>query len=178
MTQTPIVVGPKTNLLECAKTMVRKRVGSLLIVDGKRLVGFISQRDILWALIKKSKDDLSKIRAIDISPKKIATLSPNMTIRDAIAKMKKSKFERLPVIQNRELVGMVTSKDIFNFNPELYPELEELERIREETHKLKRIKKAQERGLNEEGVCEECGNHNTLYRFNGMLVCDSCRASL
>ncbi|MCW8965109.1 MAG: CBS domain-containing protein [Candidatus Pacearchaeota archaeon] len=174
MTRIPIIVKPNTNLLECARKMVRKRVGSLLIVDGKRLVGFISQRDILWALIKKSKEDLSEIKAIDISPKKIGTLSPNMTVQEAIKKMKKLKFERLPVVSNKELVGMITSKDILNFHPELYPELDELAKIREESKKLKRIKKIQEGGVLE-GVCEECGNQDTLYRFNGMLVCDSCR---
>ncbi len=175
MTQNPFVVTPNTNLLECAKKMVRKRVGSLLIADKKKLVGFISQRDILWALVKKSKKDLSTIKAIDISPKKIATLSPNMTIREAIEKMKKSKFERLPVIHDKELVGMVTSKDILNFHPELYPEIEELARIREETKKLKKIKKAQEIRSMNEGTCEECGNHHLLYNFNGMLICESCR---
>ena len=114
MTRIPITVSPNTNLLECARKMVRKRVGSLLIIDGKKLVGFISQRDILWALIKKSKNDLSTIKAIEISPKKIATIKPSMTINEAIKKMKKFKFERLPVIQDNELVGMITSKDILN----------------------------------------------------------------
>lgn len=175
MTQNPVIVTPSTHLLECAKKMVRKRVGSLLIADGKKLVGFISQKDILWALIKKSKKDLTTIKAIDISPKKIATLNPSMTLREAIHKMKKSKFERLPVIHDKELVGMVTSKDILNFHPELYPEMEELAKIREETNKLKRIKKAKEIRAISEGTCEECGNHNLLYRFNGMLVCESCR---
>jgi CBS domain-containing protein len=178
MTRIPITVKPDTNLLECAKKMVRKRVGSLLIVDKKKLMGFISQRDILWALIKKSKSDLSAIKAIDISPKKIATLTPNLTISEAIKKMKRLKFERLPVVYEKELVGMITSKDIFNFQPELYPELEELAKIREETNKLKRIKKAQERGTSSEGICEECGSQGVLYRFNGMLVCDSCRSNL
>jgi len=70
MTRNPITIQPSENLLTCAKKMVRKKVGSLLIVDKKRLVGFIDQKDILWALIKKSKEDLSKIRAIDICPKK------------------------------------------------------------------------------------------------------------
>ena len=35
--------------------------------------------------------------------------------------MKKFKFEKLPVIHNKELVGVITVKDILNFNPELYP---------------------------------------------------------
>ena len=57
--------------------MIQKKVGSLLLVDKtrkKKLIGFLAQKDILWALIKKSKEGLSLIRAIDISPRKIATI--------------------------------------------------------------------------------------------------------
>ncbi len=172
MTREPISVKPETNLFECAKKMVRKRVGSLLLVERKRLVGFISQKDILWALIKKSKDDLSQIKAIDISQKKIATVKPTTTIQEAIKKMKKLKFERLPVIHNKQLVGIITIKDILNFHPEIYPELDEFAKIREEAEKLKRMQKNKGRKT---GVCEECGNFDILTMSNGVLICENCK---
>jgi len=87
-------------------------------------------------------------------------------------KMKKLRFERLPVVQDNELVGMITIKDILSFNPEFYPELEEFAKIREESKKLKRVKKAQKEI---DGICEECGNRDFLHRFNGMLICESCK---
>ena len=178
MTREPVKVKPDTNLLECAKKMVRKRVGSLVIIDKKRLLGFISEKDILWALIKKSKEDLSKIKAIEISPKKITTIKPSLTIEETIKKMKRQKFERLPVVQNNELVGLITMKDILNFHPEVYPEFDELEKIREESEKLKRIEKVRSEKFGKEGICEECGNQGVLLKFNGTLICESCRSSL
>jgi CBS domain-containing protein len=178
MTREPVSVKPDENLLECAKKMVKRRVGSLLLVDKKKLVGFIDQKDILWALIKKSKEDLSKIRAVDISPKKIAVIKPTLSIRKAIQKMKKLKFERLPVIHEKELVGIITTKDILNFHPEFYPEVEELSNIREESKKLKRIQKAKHRDFMHEGICEECGNVDILHRVHGMLICESCKNSI
>ena len=177
MTRDPEVIKPETDLLECAKKMVKKRVGSLLIIDKKKLVGFLDERDILWALVKKSKQDLSKIKAIDISPRKIATVRPDVGIDEAMKKMKKFKFKKLPVILNNELVGMITIKDILNFHPEFYPELEELAKIREQTKKLKRVKSREAKSM-VEGVCEECGNQELLYRSHGMLVCGSCRDGL
>ena len=176
MTREPITIKPDTNLLECAKKMVRKRLGNILIINKKRLVGFISNRDILWALIKKSKNDLSKIKAIDISPKKIATIKPFATIEEAVKKMKKVKFYRLPVIKNKELVGMITLKDILNFHPELYEELKESAQIREESRKLKRIKKAKNR-IVREGICEECGKQGVICKIDGILICESCMNS-
>lgn len=176
MTRQPIVTNPQTNLLECAKKMVKKKVGSLLITEKKRLIGIISEKDILWALTKKSKKDLSKIKAIDISPKKIATIKPFSTIEETLKKMKKLKFERLPVIHKKELVGMITARDILNFNPEFYPELEEFAQIREESKKLKRVKKVKNNISN--GVCEECSNHDLLQRIDGRFICESCKNSI
>jgi len=178
MTREPITISPDANLLECAKRMVQKKTGSLLLVEKKKLVGIISRQDILWALVKQSKDELSKIKAKDISPKKIAVIKPSATMDEALKKMKDSKFERLPVIDNNELVGIITIKDILSFHPEVYPEIEELAGIREESRKLKFIRKAKEMGeTSHEGVCEECGNHDILYRVNGALICESCKNS-
>ena len=178
MTRLPITAKPDITLLDAAKIMVNKKVGSILLVTKKRLVGFLSEKDILWALIKKSKEELSKIRAIDISPKKIATIRPDSAIEEALKKMKKLKFERLPVIHEGELVGIITIRDILNFNPEIYPELKELEEIREQSEKLKRVKKAKERKTINEGICEECGARDFLYRVNGMLICEHCKNSM
>jgi len=175
MTREPVTISPNANLLECAKLMVKKDVGSILLTEKQRLVGFISQRDILWALTKKSYDDLEKVKAIEISPKKIATIKPDVEIKDAIEKMKRLKFEKLPVILDNKLVGVITAKDILNFHPEVYPEIEEFSKIKEESEKLKRIKKAEKR---HDGICEECGSEGILFRVNGMLVCDSCKDSL
>ena len=173
MTRGPITINPETNLLECAKKMVRKRVGSLPIVNKKKLVGFISEKDILWALVKKTKEDLSKIKSIDISPKKIATIKPLSTIEEAVSKMKKFKFDKLPVIHEKEFVGIVTIKDILNFHPELYPELEEFSGIKEEGEKLKRIK-----AKGTLGICEKCGKQNILRNVSGMIICESCESSM
>jgi len=175
MTREPVTAKPDDNLFDCAKKMVRKNVGSLVLVEKKKLAGFIDQMDILWALIKKSQADLKKIKAKDISPKKIVTVRPNATIPETIAKMKRTKFERFPVVDNGELVGIVTIKDILNFHPEFYPELEEFKQIREEAEKLKRMSKAKESSTGRDGICEECGATEILYRVNGMLICESCK---
>ena len=176
MTRDPVIIGPDANLLECAKKMTRGRVGSLLLVDKKKLVGFITQRDILWAMVKKPGVDLSKIKAMDISPKKIGTINSNTSLKEVIKKMNKTKFDRLPVVDNGELRGIITAKDILNFHPEIYPELEEYAQIKEEQEKLKRVSEAEDDFG--EGICEVCGGKDTLLKFNGMLVCESCKNSI
>ena len=177
MTRQPLMVKPEMSLLECAKRLVKKKVGSLILSEGKKLKGFISTQDILWAIVKKPKLDLSKVKASEISPRKIITIRPDSTLEEAVRKMKKSKFHRLPVVKNGEVVGLITLRDILNFYPELNSQLKELEDIREETEKLKHFEEAQERMVVKDGICEECGSRGPLYRVNGMLVCASCLSS-
>jgi len=174
MTRNPIIVKPDISILECAKKMVRKRVGSLIIADKKKFLGLISNRDILWALVKKHNVDMSNIKAIDISPKKVVTIKSSATINEVINKMKKVKFFRVPVVRNKEVVGIVTMRDVLSFHPELYRELGEFEQIREETEKINRLKQAERREIVTDGICEECGERGSLYRENGVLMCSSC----
>jgi len=174
MTRDPISVKPTASLLDCANVFVKKRIGSLVVVDKKRLMGFVTQRDILWALTKKSKKELSKIKVIEISRRKIATIKPSATLEEALRKMKKLKFRRLPVVYGNEIVGILTIRDILSYNPEIYPELEELKQIREESEKLKRITKAKNREFMHEGICEECGVTDILQKIDGRLLCNTC----
>ncbi|HKL24324.1 MAG TPA: CBS domain-containing protein [Candidatus Nanoarchaeia archaeon] len=173
MTRNPIKISPDSDLLKCAKTMVSKKVGSLLLVEKKEFVGFISYHDILWAVVKRPKEELESIRAKDISPRKIIKVKPDDPLDEALDKMKRYKFERLPVVKSNELVGMITARDILNFYPEFYQELSEFAEIREESEKLKRIEDLQGESWGE-GVCEECGNTDTLYKIDGRLLCSGC----
>ena len=178
MTRYPVTAKPDENLLKCMKKLVSKKVGSLLLVEKDKLVGFLDQKDILWALVKKTKKDLSKVKAIDISPRKIITIKPEVSIPDAIKRMKKFKVEKLPVVDKGKLEGIITVRDILNFNPEVYPELEEFAKIREESEKLKRVERIKAKPTSSEGICEECGNTDRLYRVHGMLICESCKNSI
>ncbi len=177
MTRQLISAKPDTTLLDCAKMLVKKKIGSLLLVENKKFVGFISNQDILWAIVKKSKADLSKIKASEISPRKVVTIKPEASIEEAAKKIKKFKFEKLPVIKNGEAVGIITLGDIMKFYPEVNPQFRELDLIKEETEKLKRLEDAKERVAFRDGICEECGDRGPLYRVNGMLVCASCLSS-
>lgn len=176
MTREPVTAHPTDNLLKCSKKMVKKKVGSLVLVDeNNKVVGFLSQKDVLWAIVKKSKKDLKNIKAKQVAAKKVVTIKPDADIREAVKKMEKKKFDRLPVVlKGKKLVGIITVKDILSFQPEIYPELEEYARIREEQEKLKRIKRSDYDKVVSDGVCEECGETDILYKVDGRIICESC----
>ena len=55
MTRVPITITADTNLLDAAKKMVKKKAKNLLIVDKKKLVGYLSGTYVFWAIIKKTR---------------------------------------------------------------------------------------------------------------------------
>ncbi|OIO41319.1 hypothetical protein COU56_04085 [Candidatus Pacearchaeota archaeon CG10_big_fil_rev_8_21_14_0_10_31_9] len=173
MTRDFVHMSPDSTALECAKTMMKKRVGSLVVKEGDKLHGIITEKDLVWAMTKKP-DKLKEIRAKDILTRKIITISPEATIHQALDKMNRKKLRRLPVVNNKRIVGYVTLKDIVKFMPDLFEESREFERIREESEKMKKSQSASE-GTFHENICEECGNFDILEKIDGRMICESCR---
>lgn len=172
MTRSFIWVSPETDLRKCAKTMIKKRVGSLIIKEGTKLEGILTEKDIVWAVVKKSEKDLKTILAKDLMKRKVVTIKPSADMTDALHRMKKKKLRRLPVVENGNVIGMLTMKDILKVDPGLYEFISENMKIKEQSAKLKRSENI--KTATKQGTCEECGELDLLYKDNGLWLCESC----
>ncbi|MBU3912743.1 MAG: CBS domain-containing protein [Nanoarchaeota archaeon] len=175
MTRNFVSVSSSTNLIDCAKEMMKKRVGSLVLREGQKLVGLLTEKDIIWALTKTKNKNLDAIKAKDVASKKVAVIKPGADLYEALGRMKKLKFRRLPVVVNGSVIGMLTMKDILRIDPTLFADINFAEKIREESEKLKRMKTAR---WIKEGMCEECGNFNILYKVDERLLCEPCKEDM
>lgn len=173
MTKNFVHLSPDANLLMCAKLMVKKRVGSIVLRQGDDIQGIITEKDIIWALAKKRCENLGEVLAKEVATSKIVTIRPESDLDEALSKMIKKKVRRLPVVSNKKIVGYVTLKDILRFKPTLFESLEEFHHIKEETDKIKRSKSAM-KGEFLEAPCEECGNFDILRKSDGRMLCESC----
>jgi len=175
MTRDFVSIKPDVSILDCARKMVKKRVGSLILKENDKLRGIITEGDIIWAMTKKSRRDLKKIRASEITPRKLITIKPSADLYEALQKMKKTKYRWLPVTVKGNVIGFLTLKDVLRIEPNLFGTAQEILQIREESQKLKRIK-AGEKFI--EGLCEECGSYGMLYKVDNRMICESCRDSM
>ena len=89
--------------------------------------------------------------------------------------MQKHGFKWLPVVSQKKVIGMLTLKDILKIKPELLDSTSEIFNIKEETEKLKRISGNKKWT---EGVREECGNFDLIYKSDSRLLCESCVDSM
>jgi CBS domain-containing protein len=171
MTRNFISVPPKTSLKKCAKMMTKKGVGSLLIEESNELKGIITEKDIVWAVSKKTKQPLEEIEVKDIMKKKVIGIKPGADITQAMRKFKSKKVRRLPVIENKKLIGLLTTNDIIKIDPELFQAIAETIKIKEEKEKIKRSGiKAKRKYSN----CEECGEFDITYQDDHQWLCDKC----
>lgn len=97
------------NVYEVATKMKELNVGAIPIVDQERLVGMITDRDIVLRCIAEKHPASSKVK--DIMSKEIITVTPDTTSRDAVRLMSQHQIRRLPVVEGDRLIGIVSLGD-------------------------------------------------------------------
>jgi CBS domain-containing protein len=121
------VVRPDTSVKEVVATMNKFDIGSIVVVQGDRPIGIITERDILRRLVEPClAPETLTARQIMTSP--VLTISEIADIEETARLMAKKGVKRLPVMNNSKLVGMVTYTDIVAKVPTLLSILEELVR--------------------------------------------------
>jgi CBS domain-containing protein len=111
MTQRPRAVTPQTPLTEVAEVMETEDVGAVPLVDGDRLVGIVTDRDIVVRAIAKGKDPRG-MPASEVSSRELLTVSPDDDLSDALNVMAQYQVRRLAVTEDDRLVGVVSQADV------------------------------------------------------------------
>jgi CBS domain-containing protein len=113
MSGSPFVLPPSRRTIDALELMVRKDIGSVPIVEKGKLVGIITERDIVRK-ITKSFDYLNRPLR-ETANKPVVTVTPSTPIWEAFEIMLKNNIRRLPVLSKGKLVGIVTEKDLFKW---------------------------------------------------------------
>ena len=112
MTGRPRAVTPQTLLTEVAELMDTEDVGSIPVVEDDRLVGIVTDRDIVVRAIAKGKDPTG-MPASAISTRELVTVRPDDDLSDALELMVRHQVRRLAVMGDDErLVGIVSQADV------------------------------------------------------------------
>jgi CBS domain-containing protein len=112
MTERPRAVTPETPLSEVAQVMETEDVGAVPVVEGDRLVGIVTDRDIVVRAIAKGKDPRG-MPAADASSRELVTVHPDDDLSDALELMARYQVRRLAVTaEDERLVGVVSQADV------------------------------------------------------------------
>ena len=161
------IIKPSMTVLEAAQLMKKRKIGNVIVVEKKQPIGILTESDILKKVVaegKNAKDVLVK----DVMSTPIIVIDPYVSLEEAMKTMGKCNVRRLPVIENNELIGIITQKDISMISPILHDISREWYDItvRDEAHLKKQIFS---------GKCEDCGTLSAnLKNIDGRLLCEDC----
>jgi CBS domain-containing protein len=112
MTKNPVCVSEKDSIREAARIMAREDTGVVPVVDGKKIIGMITDRDIVVRLVAEGKDS-ANAQVNEAMSKDVRSVKDDSTVEDALQLMSKAQIRRLPVVNSsNEIVGIVSMKDI------------------------------------------------------------------
>jgi len=111
MTKHIKTVGPGTSVVSAAKTMRTARVGSLFVKKGKKLVGIVTDTDIVRRAVSSNKN-LGKMTVENIMTAPICSIEGTRTVNDAQDMMGDLGVRHLGVTQAGEIVGVISVRDL------------------------------------------------------------------
>jgi len=167
MKMRPVVVEPKISVLEAARLMKKKKIGNVLVVEQNQPVGILTESDVIKKVVAEGKD-AKTILVEEVMTTPVLVTDPYIPVEEAMKTMGKCNIRRLPVVENGELIGIITQKDISRLSPLLNEISREWYNIskKDETHLKSQIFS---------GKCEDCSALSTnLKNVDGRLLCEDC----
>jgi CBS domain-containing protein len=104
-------IGPDARVIDALKRMAEKDVGALIVTDGGRIAGVISERDYARKVILHGKSS-QDIAVRDIMTAKVVTVQPRNTVEECMALLTSKRIRHLPVVEGERLVGVLSIGDL------------------------------------------------------------------
>ena len=112
MTPNPECVSERDSISDVARIMKEQDTGVVPVVDGKKIIGLITDRDIVIRGIAEGRD-LSSVKVNELMTKSVRSVSEDTPVNDVLNLMGNAEIRRLPVVNgNNELVGIISLGDI------------------------------------------------------------------
>ncbi len=104
-------VDPELPVIEAARIMLAEDIGSLPVVQGDRLIGVLTDRDIAVRVVAEGKDP-TDLPVAGVATREIVTVSPEQPLDEALQLMASAQVRRLPVVDDGRLVGILAQADV------------------------------------------------------------------
>lgn len=110
MTSAAVTDSTVGTLRGAAESMWRQQTGSLVIVDGTEIVGIVTERDVLRALARGADPDAEPVGSV--MTRELITVPSDTPVREAARLMAQNWIRHLPIMENGELVGILSQRDV------------------------------------------------------------------
>lgn len=106
-----ISVGPEAKVIEALRLMAERGIGAVLVLEGERLVGIMSERDSARKVILKGRSS-QDTRVREIMTERVVYARPEQTVDECMALMTNKRIRHLPVMEHERLIGVLSIGDL------------------------------------------------------------------
>jgi CBS domain-containing protein len=106
------MLAPQATVREAARLLAQRNIGVILVVEGSRLVGILSERDVVTRVVGPGLDPDATILQTVMTPNP-ETVPPDTDVPTAMRLLVKNDFRHLPVLDGQRIVGVVSARDIY-----------------------------------------------------------------
>ncbi len=104
-------VAPGDSVIDAIRLMAEKGVGAVLVMDGARLAGIVSERDYARKIVLHGKSS-SDTSVRDIMTADVVTVGPNQTVAQCMQIVTDHRIRHLPVVEDNEVIGVISIGDL------------------------------------------------------------------
>lgn len=91
--------------------MKERNIGAVTVVEGPRVVGLFSERDLLKRVVAEGRDP-SQVKVRDVMSTELTIGSPGESYEEALSKMQQAKVRHLPILEDNQLLGLISLRDL------------------------------------------------------------------
>ncbi len=107
-------IAPDASVYDAIHLMAEKAVGALIVMDGPKLVGVISERDYARKIILEGRSSENK-KISEIMSSEVITTGPDNRIEECMAIMTERRIRHLPVLDGNEVLGVISLGDLVKY---------------------------------------------------------------
>ncbi|HMK47360.1 MAG TPA: CBS domain-containing protein [Methanocella sp.] len=155
------------------------RTGCIIVTRDSQPVGIVTERDLVVKLISRNIQP-STLRAEGLMSTPLITIGADKSVELASREMVRHRIRRLPVVQGKKLIGIVTDSDLLSISSELSEILRDLIRQNNPEGDFSEKETSGFRPDSfRQGICEVCQRfQESLINIDGTYVCSRCREDL
>jgi CBS domain-containing protein len=125
MVREVITIDENSTIKEAAEVMNRFEIGCLIAIRKGKAIGIITERDLLKRVVAEAKN-ANKTKVKDVMSSPLVIVEPSTDLEEAVRLMFQMKIKKLPVVEEKRLVGLVSLTDMARFQPQMIKILKQL----------------------------------------------------
>lgn len=133
-----ITIDEDSTVKEAAEVMNKFEIGCLIAVRKGKAIGMITERDLLKRVVAEAKD-ATETKVKDVMSSPLVVIEPSVELEEAVKLMFQMKIKKLPVVDGKRLVGLITLTDIARFQPQMIKLLKQLAKRQAAPKSMKKV---------------------------------------